>query len=159
MNTTKHITFLKMLEPFSKLSHCVSKQVSALIVKDGRIISTGINGTAPGYTNCDSIFDKNKFNRAEHHAFSEKYEIHAEMNAILFAASKGISLNGATLYCNLFPCWNCIKNISVTGIKQIVYSTNYDLLSKKDIDDIYNYCDKLGIEILHVDINGENNDK
>ena len=30
----------------------VSKQVGAVIVKDGRILSTGYNGTPAGYKNC-----------------------------------------------------------------------------------------------------------
>ena len=109
-----HTTFMHILFEFSKLSHCVSKQVAAMAVKDGRIISTGINGTAPGYTNCDDIFNKSDFDRELHHQFSNTYEIHAEMNMILYAAKNGISLEGATLYCSMLPCWNCIKPIPIS---------------------------------------------
>lgn len=33
-------------------TNCRRTAVGALIVRDGRIISTGYNGTIPGYTNC-----------------------------------------------------------------------------------------------------------
>lgn len=145
-----HKTFLDMIPVLSGLSHCVSKQVAALIVKDGRIVSTGINGTASGYKNCDDIFNKKFFERKTHHEFSEKYEIHAEMNAILYAAKQGISIDNATIYSNLMPCWNCIKHLSASGIKKIIYAKEYDLLSSDDIADIHKYCADLGIQIFKL---------
>ena len=38
-------TYLSMATEWSKLSHCSRKQVGALIVKNGMIISDGYNGT------------------------------------------------------------------------------------------------------------------
>lgn len=49
------------------------------------------------------------------------------MNAIMFSAKSGISVDGATLYCNYFPCQHCLKNLVQTGIKRIVYKREYDL--------------------------------
>lgn len=147
-----HLTFMRILGEFSKLSHCVSKKVAAMAVKDGRIIATGINGTAPGYTNCDDIFDSHNFDRELHHKFSDTYEIHAEMNMLLYAAKNGIALSGSTLYCSMMPCWNCIKHISVVGIKRIIYSHKYDLLSEADELSIYNYCKSLGIELMYLNL-------
>ena len=49
------------------------------------------------------------------------YEIHAEMNAIIWAARKGISIEGATIYVTLEPCSECSKNLIASGIKRIVY--------------------------------------
>jgi len=49
------------------------------------------------------------------------------MNAIMFAAKNGISVDGATLYCNYFPCQHCLKNLVQTGIIRIVYKNEYDL--------------------------------
>ena len=68
-----------------KLSKCVSKKVGAIIVKNNRIISMGYNGTPRGVKNCCEIFDESNFDREEHHQWSKNSEIHAEMNAILFA--------------------------------------------------------------------------
>lgn len=119
-------TFLKIASTFAELSHCVSHQVGAVLVKDGRIISTGYNGSPPGYINCDEKFDKNNFEREAHHEWSNIYEPHAEGNAIGFAAKNGISTEGSTIYCTLQPCLNCTKMIITAGIKRIVYDKSYD---------------------------------
>jgi dCMP deaminase len=39
-------------------SKCAAKQVACLLVKDGGIISIGINGTASGSYNCNELFRK-----------------------------------------------------------------------------------------------------
>ena len=49
------------------------------------------------------------------------------MNAIMFAAKNGIPIDGATLYCTLFPCQHCLKNLLQCGIKKIIYRDKYDL--------------------------------
>jgi dCMP deaminase len=51
-----HQLFKDIAERFSQESHCLSKQVAALAVKNGRIIGTGINGTVAGDVNCDEYF-------------------------------------------------------------------------------------------------------
>ena len=124
----KHLdeVFMRMCQEFSSLSKCVSWKVACLIVKDNRIISSGVNGTVPGTKNCDQIFNKNKFDRETHKKFSDENEIHAEMNAIMYAAKYGISIDGAVAYCNVEPCIHCCKNLSVTGITRIVYNKKYD---------------------------------
>jgi len=53
--------------------------------------------------------------------------IHAEMEAILSVARKGVKgLAGATLYCTTYPCHNCAKHIVGAGIKRLVYLEPYD---------------------------------
>ena len=44
-------TYLNMALEWAKLSHCSRKQVGALIVKNGMIISDGFNGTPTGFEN------------------------------------------------------------------------------------------------------------
>jgi len=51
--------------------------------------------------------------------------IHAEANTILFAAKNGISTNGCTLYVTLSPCIECSKMIIQSGIKRVVYLSEY----------------------------------
>lgn len=48
--------------------------------------------------------------------------VHAEVQAIALAARIGASLRGATIYSVNKPCFNCVKVISHTGIKRIVYA-------------------------------------
>jgi len=116
--------FINIAKEIATASKCVSKQVGAVIVKDGRILSTGYNGTPAGYTNCCEYWD-NQYTK-EHHEWSKTYEIHAEMNAIIWAAREGISINGATIYVTLEPCSDCSKNIIASGMKRIVYEKPYE---------------------------------
>jgi dCMP deaminase len=51
---------------------------------------------------------------------------HAEANAISLAAKKGVSLEGATVYCTLEPCITCAKLIVTSGITRVVYEQAYD---------------------------------
>jgi len=116
--------FINIAKELATASKCVSKQVGAVIVKDGRILSTGYNGTPAGYQNCCEYWD-NEYT-SEHHEWSKTYEIHAEMNAIIWAAREGISIKDATIYVTLEPCSECSKNIIASGIKRIVYDRSYE---------------------------------
>ena len=116
---TSDLIYMEMTVAWSKKSHCVSKQVGALVVKDSTIISDGYNGTPTGYDNC-----------CEHYylenTYGTKWEvIHAETNAIFKCAKNGISCNGATLYVTLSPCRDCSKLILQAGIIRVVYKENY----------------------------------
>jgi dCMP deaminase len=144
-------TFLEMATSLSKLSNCIMYKVGCLIVKDNRIISMGYNGTPQGFTNCSDQhkhiqprFGPSAYTKAEkeeHHEFSSKFEVHAEMNSILFAAKQGTSIDGATMYCTLQPCNDCAKNICQAGIKRIVYDKEYPRSS---------YCDDVQTMIKSV---------
>jgi dCMP deaminase len=123
--------FINIAFELARASKCVSKQVGAVIVKDGRILSTGYNGTPAGYVNCRDYWD-GEYTK-EHHEWSKTYEIHAEMNAIIWAARKGISIEGATIYVTLEPCSECSKNLIASGIKRIVYAKEYEHTHSKVI--------------------------
>ena len=116
--------FINIATEIATASKCVSKNVGAVIVKNGRILSTGYNGTPPGYTNCCDHW--NGEYTSEHHEWSKTYEIHAEMNALIWAAREGISVKDATIYVTLEPCSDCSKNIIASGIKRIVYDKSYE---------------------------------
>jgi len=123
--------FINIATELATASKCVSKQVGAVIVKDGRILSTGYNGTPAGYTNCCDFW--NGQYTSQHHQWSKTYEIHAEMNAIIWAAKNGISIDGATIYVTLEPCSECSKNLIASGIKRIVYAKEYEHTQSKII--------------------------
>ncbi|QDF27667.1 deoxycytidylate deaminase [Halarcobacter anaerophilus] len=118
------LNFINIAHEIASASKCVSKQVGAVIVKDGRILSTGYNGTPAGYINCSSYW--NEEYTKDHHEWSKTYEIHAEMNALIWAARKGISIEGGTIYVTLEPCSECSKNLIAAGIKRIVYDIAYE---------------------------------
>lgn len=137
MTTKKDKLFMDVAERTSTESSCISKKVGCVIVKDKRIISMGYNGAPSGYIHCDRHFiwtpgvvdiDITVGElRKVHHAWSDIHEIHAEMNAVMFAAKNGIPIDGATMYCTLFPCQHCLKNLLQCGIKKIIYRDEYDL--------------------------------
>jgi dCMP deaminase len=112
--TKYDLAYLNMAREWAKLSHCKRKQVGALIVKNGTIISDGFNGAPSGYPNdceCDNI--------------THWYVLHAEANAILKCAKWGNSCNESTLYITLSPCRDCAKLILQAGITRVVYLDDY----------------------------------
>ncbi len=123
--TRQHKLFLNICSLLASQSHCQAVKVGAVLTKDGRVISTGYNGTPPGYDNCDEFFSTN-VDRTKHHEFSTRYEIHAELNCLLYAAKQGISTNEATLYTIIKPCHQCAKDLVMAGIKEVVYLQPYD---------------------------------
>jgi dCMP deaminase len=114
---------MNIAKEIASASKCVSKQVGAVIVKDGRILSTGYNGTPAGFINCCDHW--NGVHTKDHHDWSKIYEIHAEMNAIIWAAKKGISIDGASIFVTLEPCSECSKNLIASGIKNIFFLNSY----------------------------------
>ena len=61
-----------------------------------------------------------------------EYVIHAEANAILFAAKNGIPTQDCTLYVTTAPCSECAKMIIQSGIKRVVYIDEYKNGSRND---------------------------
>ena len=109
------IAYMKMAKIWSELSYCKRKQVGALIVKDGIIISDGYNGTPHGMeNNCEDCNDKTHW-----------YVLHAEANAITKLAKSTVSSVNSTLYVTLSPCIECCKLIIQSGIKRVVYNEQY----------------------------------
>lgn len=106
--------FINIAKETSTLSHCVRSKVGAVLVKSGNIISFGYNGTPAGMDNS-----------CEENDTTLPHVIHAEVNAILKAAKTGNSIDGSTLYLTLSPCLDCSKLILQSGIKKVVYLTNY----------------------------------
>jgi len=51
--------------------------------------------------------------------------VHAEMAALMDAARRGVSVNGATLYSTTFPCHECARHIVAAGIKRVLYVEPY----------------------------------
>lgn len=126
--------FMKTAQLFADRSTCKRARVGAVIVKNNRIISTGYVGSPPGLDHCltdDCIIDKNTGGCIR--------TIHAEMNAIAWAAREGLNIYKSTLYTTLSPCLDCSKIIISAGIQAVVYLTLYrdqqglDLLKSAEI--------------------------
>jgi dCMP deaminase len=165
----KASTVLQIAYLVSQESKCCSWKVGAVIEKNGRIISTGYNGSPAGGVNCcdhaedhgwlikqNSGLRQDGFkpkkvglsskHREEHSAWSKVNEIHAELNAILFAARNGSSIEGATMYVTLSPCPDCAKAIAQSGIKKLVYCETYD----KNVPGWDDILRTAGVEVFNV---------
>jgi dCMP deaminase len=98
---------------------CNRAQVGAVIARDGRIISTGYVGAPSGLPHClDVGCDVSEYSGCIR-------TVHAEANAVAFAAKSGISTDGAVLYCTHSPCGNCAKLIINAGITKLMYEQEY----------------------------------
>ena len=98
-------------------STCGRRQVGAIISREGRVLSTGYAGPPSGIPHCSSeICDLST---------PCTRTIHAEMNAILFAAKVGISTQGSSIYCTDSPCQRCAEAIVNAGIKAVYFARPY----------------------------------
>lgn len=86
-------------------------------------MSTGYNGPPSGYTHCERHgWTCNGANYPSGQGLSECEAIHAEANALL----KCTDIHSIhTLYCTASPCFDCIKLISNTSCKRIVFLEPY----------------------------------
>lgn len=140
--------FGHICEVVAQRSTCLRSQVGALIVKDGRIVSMGYNGPVSGMPACiekpplwdmatEGPYGRNDTLGFELEEMRKKVtermcmgpgctrSLHAETNAIAFAARAGVSVEGCTMYCSMSPCINCAKVIVNSGIKELVYLQGY----------------------------------
>jgi dCMP deaminase len=112
--------FYDLLSVIEKRSTCDRKKVAAIIEREGRIISMGYAGAPSGLPHCIDVGCK-----IDPDTGGCIRTVHAEANAIAFAAKNGISTEGATLYCTMSPCLNCAKLIINCGIKEVIYKEEY----------------------------------
>lgn len=125
-------TYIEIAELISKHSKANRKKVGAILVKDRRIISIGINGTPSGFDNTCEI-----------DGITKREVLHAESNCISKCAKSNESSQGCTLYTTVSPCFECAKLIIQCGIIEVYYKEKYhdlsglELLSKANIN-VYN---------------------
>jgi len=129
----------------SRRSTCLRICVGAVIVKNGRILSTGYNGAPHGFEHC---LDIGCIREQQHVAHGTRHElcraVHAEQNAIIQAALHGVSIEGATVYCTHQPCILCTKMIINSRIKRVVFLNAYP--DKTSID----FLEQAKVEIVRM---------
>ena len=130
--------YLDIAEMTLERSTCIRRNYGAVVVKNDEIISTGYNGAPKGLHHCiDAGGCLRKLNNIESGTRQEICRaVHAEQNAIISAAIKGVSIKGATLYVNTYPCSICTRMLINAEIKRIVYDSDYsDPLAKEMLDE------------------------
>jgi len=106
-------------------ANCTGNRVGAVIVKENRVISTGYNGVPEGMTNCLDGGCLRCRNPQGQFRSGTGYDlcicVHAEQNALLSAARFGISVQDATLYTTMQPCFGCAKEMLQAKIQRVLY--------------------------------------
>ena len=131
----------------SRRSHCVKMKVGAVIAKDTRIVSLGYNGPPAGTHNCDIEWPEEGCERSSKGSCS--LAVHAEENAILYAAKNKVDIEGTILYITLSPCLPCARMIFTTGIKKVLFLNSYAEYKGMKHDEGLDFLRKFGVEVVH----------
>jgi dCMP deaminase len=142
--------YMELAVNLSKKSHCVKMKVGSVIAKDTRIVSLGYNGPPSGTHNCDEEWPVNGCARDRKGGCS--LALHAEANAILYAAKNQITLEGATLYVTLSPCLPCARIIYTTGIKKVIFLNSYAKYKGIDNEEGVDFLTKFGVTVVHYQL-------
>ncbi len=114
-------TYLKMAQVIGMRSTCRHRDQGAILVLNRHLVSVGYNGSAPEQPHCIDLQNCAKADgipcRAE--------GLHAESNALVFAAKHGITIEGSILYSVYSPCRICCNMLKVAGIKEVIYLEVY----------------------------------
>jgi dCMP deaminase len=118
--------FMSIAFLIASRSNCERLHVGCVLVKDTRIISVGYNGFLPKVPHNSHVRDGH-----------EMATVHSEQNAISDCARRGVNCDDATAYITHYPCINCFKILTASGIKNIIYHDDYnnDILVAKLAED------------------------
>lgn len=115
-------------------SVCPRLQVGCLLIKDNRIISQGYNGYLSGCPHDPILKDGHNIGT-----------IHAEQNAIVDCAKRGVSSNLCTAFITHYPCFNCFKLLLASGINEIKYCNDYN-----NDPEVKNLSEKINFNIKKI---------
>lgn len=119
--------FIEIMKQVGTRATCDRGRSGCVVVRDNQILVTGYVGAPVGLPHCDEVGHEMRkvINGDGSESMHCVRTTHAEQNAICQAAKLGISLNGATLYCRMTPCYTCTKMIINCGIKRVVALNDY----------------------------------
>ena len=126
--------FSKIVKVTSERSPCERLQVGCLLVKDNRIISQGYNGFLPGCPHESIVRDNH-----------EQATLHAEQNALMDCAKRGVSCEGCTAYVTHYPCIICARLLLAGGIKKINYLNDY-----KNDELVEKFTEQSNVEVVKL---------
>ncbi len=137
--------YMELAQKLAEKSHCVKIKVGAVLTQDTRIISLGYNGPPAGTHNCDEEWPVEGCARDRKGGCS--LAIHAEANAILYAAKNNSTIEGATLYVTLSPCLSCARIIFTTGIKKVIFLHSYAEYKGIESDEGVDFLRRFNVEV------------
>lgn len=117
--------FVAPLKKLVKVSQSELSNVACFFIKNGAIISSGINHNPAGGPMETEIDGK---------LVSLPEVVHAEIAAIEAAKKNKIDLTGSILLLNISPCIKCAKEVAKTGITDLYF--------------LYEWWDKAALKFL-----------
>lgn len=122
----------------SQRSTCARAHVGVIVAIEARPLVSGYNGAPTGMPHCDHTCAEIDCTTLSYRDGQErlihgpdcpagfcKTAVHAEANAIAFAAKHGVCLDGSTLVTTVEPCYVCSQLIINGGIVEVVYAAPY----------------------------------
>jgi dCMP deaminase len=120
--------WLGILDKVAERSTCDRGMIGAILIDDDQqIIATGYAGAPKGLSHCSEaghLIRKVTYEDGSVHEHCVR-TAHAERNAIVQAAKRGVSVKGATLYCTMEPCLSCATDIINAGIRKVIAKNGY----------------------------------
>lgn len=115
-----HDYFMGFARHAATTSKDSTKVGAALVDRDGTVLLTSYNGPPRGVRDLPE-----RFIRPEKYLYAS----HAERNLVAFAARKGISTDGCTVYVTHMPCGECMKSIIQAGITCVMVADGVTVMS------------------------------
>lgn len=114
--TKYDLAYIEMAEVFAKTSCAERLKVGCLLVKEGRVISLGVNGTPAGWpTNiCEDVDGK-----------TSEFVRHAELAALEKLWTSQDTSTGCDVYVTHTPCKGCAVKLVEARVATVVYRHTY----------------------------------
>lgn len=132
MRPSRDHTLMETARLWAEHSTCSRLAVGAVVSRDGRSFSTGYNGAPAGMPHCDHAECACDYPAhplggdplcPKHGAC--RTAVHAELNALMFAARYGLATEGAEIHTTHQPCLNCAMAIVNAGVVRVVFLHPY----------------------------------
>jgi dCMP deaminase len=121
---------------------CSRLQVGAVVARDARVLVTGYNGAPAGMPHCNhdcttpSTCQKMWKTTGAPHILDCpanddngcESSVHAEANAIAWAARHGVVLDGTEMFTTHGPCYRCAQLIVNAGVMRVSYLKPYRIV-------------------------------
>lgn len=153
MRPTREKALMETAYIWAARSTCSRLHVGSVLERDGRILVQGYNGAPAGLKHCDHRCDCDQQRptvEGRSHQFGCNSvkpcirAVHAEQNAISFAARWGVELKGASAWVTHQPCVSCAQSLINAGIQVVHYVEPYRLLDGIDL------LEEAGISVIRM---------
>lgn len=121
----KEQDLIKPLKKLAKMSTAKLGGVACFVLKNGAIVSSGINYNPTGGP-MEEIVDGKLVTRPE--------VIHAEVAALQAAKQNGVDLRGTTMLLTTSPCIRCAAVLAKSDVDEVIY--------------MYEWWDKASFDVL-----------